>query len=132
MVELLELGGVVGAEDGVAAFGGIGADGLAVGEQERDRVGQIIFACGVVGLDFAEHAEQQLTVKPVAAGVDLVDFEGFLIGVLVLDDRLEVAVFVADDSAVARRVVELSGNHRCRATGAGVLFERSLSMVSLS
>ena len=77
------------------------------------------------GLTFVQGPEQDLVVEQVVARIHL--FDGPLRGgaVAVLDDALDVAVGVADDAAVAGRVVEdRRGQRRRRLLGLVLLDQR--------
>ena len=100
----------------------VGGDLLAVGAQEREHVGQVELALGVVGGERLERGEEVAAGERVDAGVDLADrllLGGRVAGLLRLDDALDAAVGRPDDAAVAARVLELHRRHRGR--GAALL-----------
>ena len=87
------------------------------GAQERQHVGQVELALGVVGGQRLERLEQVAARERVDAGVDLADrllLRGRVAGRLGLHHPLDVAVGGAHDAAVARGVLELHGRHRGR------------------
>ena len=77
--------------------------------------------------ELVERLDQRLGVEGVGAGVDLADREHLgrdLVGVLGLDDPLDVAVGVADDAPVGAGVVELDGHHGRAGAGGAVGLEQ--------
>lgn len=82
--------------------------------REFQHIGQVQLVLGVGGGEAADHGAQHGRVENVDAGVDL--GERGLLGrrVGVFDDLEHVAVGVADDAAVAVRVLGLEGQHRHR------------------
>ena len=117
-----EVDAVVDAERERRVGDGVGADELAVGAQERQHVGQVELALGVVGGEAAERVEQVAARERVDAGVDLADrllLGRRVAGRLRLDHALDAAVGGADHAPVAGRVLELHRRHRRR--GAALL-----------
>ncbi len=95
----------------------------AVGAEDRQRVGQVDLALGVVGRDPAQGVDHRAAGEGVDAGVDLLDREllvGGVAGGLGLDHALHAAVAVANDAAVAGGVVEDHRGHRRRRAVGGV------------
>ena len=95
---------------------------LVVRAQQREHVRQVELALGVVAAEPRERGEQRAAVEQVEARVDLADRELLLGRVargLGLDDALDAPLRVADDAAVAGRVLELHARDRRR--GAGLL-----------
>ena len=71
---------------------------------DLDGVGQVVLALGVVVGELRQRLGEELGVEGEDPGVDLVDLALLGGGVLLLDDRLDVALVVADHPAVAERV----------------------------
>jgi hypothetical protein len=96
----------------------MGVHGPAGREQDRDHVGEVHLALGVVGPEPAERLAQRGRVEGVEAGVDLA--QGELLDRRVarhlrLDDPRHAAVAGPDDASVSRRVVQLHrGERRAR------------------
>ena len=86
-----------------------GASGLA---GDRDDVGEVLLALGVVGAHPGQGVAQDVDVEGVDARVDLGDRPLAVGGVTVLDDALDASVGAAHDPAVARRVGEVRGDDR--------------------
>ena len=76
---------------------------------QADDVGEVVLALGVVVAHARQGVDEELGVEGEDAGVDLADLALLGRGVLLLDDRLDVALGVADDPAVADGVAA-----RCR------------------
>src|SRR5699024_10839640 len=96
-----ELDPVVDALDLVPVAGGPGADPVAVAPQDRQGVGDVLLALGVVGGQALHDLGQQGAVEGVHTGVDLVDRALLIGGVGVLDDAGHGAVGLPHDTAVA-------------------------------
>ncbi len=77
--------------------------------QEAGRVGEVILALGVAGVEAVERAPEDGKFEDIATGIDLA--EGALIGCAVafLDDFEERAVGIADDPAESVRVGDIGG-----------------------
>jgi hypothetical protein len=84
----------------------------ALGDRQRDDVGQVVLALGVVVLQLAQPVGQAGRRDGHDAGIDLAD--RLLLGrrVLLLDDADHVAGRIAHDAAVAGRLVQIDGEHR--------------------
>ena len=80
------------------------ADGEAVLARDLDGVGQVELALGVVVGQPRQRADQELRVEGQDPRADLGMSRWSRRGVLLLDDRLDVALVVAQDPAVAERV----------------------------
>ena len=74
-------------------------------------VGQIIFALCIVIGQGSENVEHLRTFHAVDAGVDFLDSLLLLGSVLLLYDALNVAFSVADDAAIAKRIVHDCGQY---------------------
>ncbi len=115
--DLREVAAVVDAEREAGVVDDVGAHRSASGTQDRQHVGQVQLALGVVGADLAERVEQLAAVERVDAAVDLADLQlgrGRVAGLLRLDDALDGAVGRAHDAAVAGRVRQHHRQHRRR------------------
>ena len=99
--QLLAVVGTLGLRDVLDREGAHGQAGVT---RELDRVGEVVLALGVVVADLAQRLGQELGVEGQDPGVDLPDLALVDARVLLLDDRHDVAVGVADDPAVAVRV----------------------------
>ena len=86
-----QLDPVVAAEHLGRVAGGVRDDGAVGVDQQRDHVGQVLLALGVLGGELAEGLHQQRRLERVHAGVDLADRP--LVGgrVALLDDRVHGA-----------------------------------------
>ena len=116
---------IVDAEHQVGVGELVRGDGVALGAQDDQRVGEVVLALGVVGRDLLKRVEQRAAVEGVDARVDLADGQlrfGRVAGGLGLHDPRDAAVGVADHAAVAGRVLERHRGHRGRgrATRVGV------------
>ena len=98
-----ELGAVVGALGLPHVVDGEGGHGQAGVAGELDRVGQVVLALRVVVADPVDRVDQEAGVEGEDAGVDLPDLALLVTRVLLLDDREDLALAVADDPAVAGR-----------------------------
>ena len=97
----------------------------AVAVREADDVGEVHLALRVVPAEATERAAQHRGVEDVDRGVDLRDGALGVVGVLLLDDRDDVAgARVAHDPAVAGRVGDLGGEHRDGVAVRGVRLEQ--------
>ncbi|VXC06974.1 hypothetical protein NOCARDAX2BIS_400209 [Nocardioides sp. AX2bis] len=119
--DLGQLHPVVGAL-GLAHVG----DRVGAGVQARlagqaDQVGEVVLALGVVVAQPRQRLEEEVGVEGQDPGVDLGDLALGGRGVLLLDDRLDLAVGVAQHPAVPRRVGHPPREHAHRAVGGGVL-----------
>ena len=114
-------GGELDARVDALGLVGIGSDvdddAVAGADEIAHGVRQVQLALGVGGLETAERRPEQIGLEDVDRGVRLADRELLGRRVACLDDRLEVAVGVADDPAVAPDVV---GDERENG-GAGLL-----------
>ena len=90
----------------------VDGDGLAVGDEEPERVGHIELPLRVVRLELLERRPELVGAEDVDPGVDLAERELLGRGVARLDDAGEAAVQVADDAAVRAGVVGLEREHR--------------------
>ena len=79
-----------------------------------DDVGEVVLALRVVGGELAQRGPEQVATERVDARADLVDVEFVGRGVAVFDDPLRLAVVLADDAAVAGRVVDDAREQRGR------------------
>ena len=123
--EVGQLGPVVGALGLHDVVDRVRADvqpGLA---GELHGVGQVVLALGVVVAQPRQRLEQELGVEGEDPGVDLADLPLLGGGVLLLDDRLDVAVGVAHHPAVAERVGDDPGQDAHRPLGGLVLGRRT-------
>ena len=112
-----ELDAAVDAERERRVRDDVRGDQLAVGAQERQHVGQVELALGVVGGEPPERLDEVAARERVDARVDLADrllLGGRVARRLRLDDALDAAVGRADHAPVARRVLELHRRHRRR------------------
>jgi hypothetical protein len=110
--QLGQLDLAVDAQHFPLAFGLRGAHRQAFGHRQRDDVGQVVLALGIVVLQFAQPVGQTGRRNGHDAGIDLTD--GLLLGrrILFLDDADHVAGGVTDDAAVAGRVGKIDRQHR--------------------
>ena len=101
-----QLPAVVGAERHIR----IRADKRAGAQARRvrggHRVGQIIFALRVFGRQPFQSFGKERGVKPIGPGVDFANSALRFIGIPLLNDRSDSAVFAADDAPIAERVVQ--------------------------
>ena len=84
-------------------------DRPAEGPEDREHVGEVQLALGVVGVDLVKRGQQRVAVEGEQPGVDLADLKlgvGRVARRLGLDHALHHAVGVAHDAAVAAGVVE--------------------------
>ncbi len=88
-----------------------GNHAMAGAIQDLDDVGQIIFMRWVVGFDIEQMPPQQISLKTIDPGVDVRDRALFGRGVFMLHDRLHLALFPKNNSAVAGGIVEFRGDH---------------------
>ena len=103
--ELGELGARVHAEALAVVVAVEGANGLAVGLEDLEHVGQVVLALGVVASDLADVGGEQRAVEGVAAGIALEERRRLLgRAVLLLDVALDGAVLCEHDAAVAERI----------------------------
>src|SRR2546423_819670 len=100
-LDLGELGAVVDAGGLVGIVGNDADDGVSRLPEDADRVGQVVLALRVLGTQTAERGCQQPAPEAVDRRVDLADLE--LVGsrVGVLDDVVDAAVLVANDTPVS-------------------------------
>ncbi len=102
---------------------------VAVGD--TDQVGEVVLALGVVVADPRQRRGQEAGVQRQDAAVDLA-YGGLLGGgVLLLDDGGDRAGGVADDPAVAERILGLAGQHGQGATGRAVVGHQRLQRLAL-
>lgn len=119
-----ELGAVVDALDGHRGPGLHGAHTAAVGLRDREDVGEVDLALSVVLAEAPERGAQHRGVEHVHRRVDLADLALLVRRVLVLDDPGDVTVGVAQDPAVAGRVVDDGREDRHGVLAGGVLREQ--------
>ena len=103
----------------------------ALADQRQD-VGQVVLALGVVVGEPVEGLGERPGGEGVGAGVDLLDREllgGGVAGLLRLDDPLDLAVRRTDDPAEGAGVLELGGHHRRGGAGLRVCREQALDDV---
>ena len=84
--------------------GDVNRDGLAGGDEEPDRVGQVDLALSVLRLDAIERRPEGFPPEDVDRGVRLAQSELLRRRVPRLDDSLEPAVGSADEPAVVPRI----------------------------
>ena len=87
---------------------------MPVFTHDAEHIGQIHFALDVVGRNPSQSRTQLVCGERVDTGVDFVDQTLFFGGVFVLNDPGDVAVFIAQDAAVAGRVFNRGGQNGCR------------------
>jgi hypothetical protein len=119
--EVGQLGAVVGAGGLGDVVDEVGADGQPVLAGQADGVGQVVLALGVVVADPRQRALEELRVERQDPRVDLAHLALRRRRVLLLDDRLDVAIRVADDPAVAERILDQPGQDAHGALGGLVL-----------
>ena len=98
-----------------------GADAQAVLAGDPDHVGQVELTLGVVVGQPRQRADEELGVEGQDPGVDLGDLALVGRGVLLLHDRLDVALAVAHHAAVAERVGHQAAEDADRLLGRPVL-----------
>ncbi len=113
---VVDAGGLVGGH-------GDRGDRRALVDQDRDDVGQVLFALRVVARERTDRAAQLLVVEGIDAGGDLGHGELVRCRVLVLDHPRHRTVRGTDDPAVPGRVVDDAGQHR-RGPGAVLVHQR--------
>ncbi len=94
-----------------------GGDRTARGAQQRQHIAEVVLARLVVVAQPLQRARQRRGVEGEGAGADLAQGEDLgrhLVGMLGLDDSVDVAVVAADHAAVGAGVVELNRHHRRR------------------
>ena len=94
-----------------------GIDRASESAEDREHVGEVELALGVVVAHLRQRLEQEAAVEGEDPRVDLADMELSLGGVarrLRLDDPLDRAVGGADDAPVPTRVLEHRGRDRPR------------------
>ena len=104
LAELGELGPVVGSLGLRDVVDQVRTDGQAVLAGQTNGVGQVVLALGVVVADPRERRDEERGVERQDPRVDLVDLALLGRRVLLLHDRLDVTLMVANDAAVAERV----------------------------
>ena len=119
--QLGQLGPVVDALGLHDVVDGEGADTQAVLAGDPDHVGQVELALGVVVGQPRQRADEELGVEGEDPGVDLGDLALVGRGVLLLHDRLDVALAVAHHAAVAERVGHQATEDADRLLGRPVL-----------
>ena len=87
-------------------------DGLAVGDEEAERVGEIELALRVLRLQSLEHGPQLRRREHVDRGVDLAQVELVRRRVGSFDDARQPSRSVAHEPAVRTRIRRLEGEHR--------------------
>ena|GEM_PF-3965553 len=88
-----------------------GIDGHVVLDRQRNGIGQIIFALRIIVVDATQPVFQLCGGGRQNARVDLTDFMLLLGCILVLDNPLHLATFVANDAAIPGRVLQRFGQH---------------------
>ena len=104
---------VVHADRRIGVVGHVRGDGAAVLADHREHAGEV--ALLALEPDLVERLEQRVRVEDVGAEIDLAGGELVLrqaLGVLRLEDALDVAVAVADDPPEARRIDPVGGQQR--------------------
>ena len=99
----------------------VGLDRPLVATQDRQHVGEVELALGVVGADVGQRLQQRLAVEGEHAGAHLPDVElelGRIARCLRLDDALDGPVGSAHDPSVATGIVEGDGHERGGGPGA--------------
>ncbi len=94
----------------------VGAHRDAAAPGHGDDVGEVLLALRVVGADLGERRPQQRRVEGVDAAVDLADGPLLVGRVLLLDDGGDRPGVVAQEPAVAGRVIHRRGDDRHRVT----------------
>ena len=125
-----QLHAVVHALDGERVRGGERAD-LAGRLGGFQCVGQVELALRVVRLQSGDRLGEHGGLEHVDRGVHLLHGEFAAVGVLLLDDAQHVAFAVADDAAVAGRVVEDGGEHGGAVAGGGVEFDQAVQRLAV-
>ena len=100
-------------------------DGLAVGDEQAERVGDVELALRVVRLETVEYRPELLGAEDVDAGVHLAELVLLGRGVGRLDDAGEPPGAVAHDPPVPARVLRLEGQHRAGGALAAVRLDES-------
>src|SRR5699024_4398899 len=67
---------------------------------------------GIIRIQFTKRVAQYLAIKSKNAGVDFVNGALRVVGIFVLNNRGDLARFVADDSSISSRIRKLDAQHR--------------------
>ena len=121
---------VVHADGRIGVVGHVSGDGAAVLADHREHAGEI--ALLALEPDLVEGLEERVRVEDVGAEVDLASRELLLreaVGVLRLEDALDVAFAVAHDAPEAGRVEPVGGEQRGHGALPVVLLEQSRELL---
>jgi hypothetical protein len=118
-----ELGAAVDASNLVRVRDGDGFDNPALPPEDGHEVGQVILVLGILGRDAAHRVEQTSQREGINTRIDFTDFLLSRRRVLVLNDPCNLLA-VADDPAVAARLVKQGGHDRCGGAGFDVTIDQ--------
>ena len=105
--ELGQLPGVIGALGLQRIVHGDDLGRVVLVGGHGEHVGEVVLALAVVGRQPRQPALQWIGLGGDDAGVDGADAALLVVGIAMLDDRRDLALFVADDAAVTGRILRL-------------------------
>src|SRR5260221_5854067 len=107
----IELIGVVNPDNFNRVNGFDGTDPVLILPEYLEDIGQVVLSLRDVRLHEPEALEELLSLEHIDTGINFLQGEFLFRCVFVLHDPLDAPVLVADDPAVAHRVVKLRGEN---------------------
>jgi hypothetical protein len=90
------------------------ADGLVLGDEEANRVGEVELALGVGRLELLQRRPKLLGLEDVDGRVDLAHSELFGRGIGGFDDRAHATFLISKHASVAANILGAEGEHGSR------------------
>ena len=91
----------------------IGPNLLTCLTEDRNNVGQIIFTLGIVGVNLLQSFKKALVFKEIGPCIDFLDLFFKIIGIFLLHNLDNFTIRIADNAAIAKRIVGLGGQNGC-------------------
>src|SRR5699024_4450373 len=75
-------------------------------------IGDVELTLGIIRIQFTKRVAQYLAIKSKNAGVNFVNGALRVVGIFVLNNRGDLARFVANDASISSRIRKLDAQHR--------------------
>ena len=92
-------------------------------------IGQIELSLGIAVVQAADRLSQQVSLKHVNGGVDLLDGQFSAGGIPLFDDAQDPSILVANDAAVSGGIIQIDRQYRGSVTGADMVVEQAMQRV---